>query len=118
MYSYIWNKYFPVIRILVKRSADAEQMLDLNRIDFERIGKGRKASHKFNIEFIDGKPTTIVRDNELAQTLVSLLMEDNVTKTLLMQNNYEFSFNNKFQLYIKNIKKLQDHSEEEINTEE
>src|SRR5947199_1501877 len=118
MYTYIWNKYFPVIRILMKRSAYAEQMLDLNRIDFERAGKGRKAVFKFNIEFINGKPASITKDNELAQTLASILMDDEVTKALLLKYNYEFSFNTKFQLYIKNIEKQQESAQEEINTEE
>jgi len=117
MYASIWNKYFPVIRILMKRSADAQQILDFNRIDFERTGKGRKAGYKFNIEFIDGKLTTNTRDNELAQTLVAELMQDNVTKELLLHNNYEFCFDTKFQLYIKNTGK-QDYSEEEINIEQ
>jgi hypothetical protein len=118
MYSYIWNKYFPVIRILMKRSADAEQMLNLNRIDFERIGKGRKAVFKFNIEFINGRLTGMIKENELAQTLATALMNDEVTKALLLQHNYEFSFNTKFQLYIKNIEKQQEDTPEEINVEE
>ena|SRR5690242_12470138 len=105
MYTYIWNKYFPVIRILMKRSTNAEQMLELNRIDFERSGKGRKAVLKFEIAFIDEKPTGMIRDNQLAQSLASMLMEDDTTKELLLQNNYEFSFDTKFQLHIKSIKK-------------
>jgi hypothetical protein len=63
VYTYIWNKYFPVIRVLMKRSADTEQTLELNRIDFERSGKGRKAVYKFNIEFTNGKLTGMIRDN-------------------------------------------------------
>jgi len=118
MYTYIWNKYFPVVRILMKRSADTEQMLDLNRIDFERQEKGRKGVYKFNIEFIDGKLTGVIRNNQLAQSLASILMEDDITKELLLQNNYEFSFNTKFQLHIKNTKKQQVDSQQEINTEE
>jgi hypothetical protein len=118
MYSHIWNKYFPVIRILMKRSADAEQMLNLNRIDFERVGKGRKAVFKFNIEFINGRLTGMIKDSELAQTLATALMNDEVTKALLLQHNYEFSFNTKFQLYIKNTQKQQEHAQEEINAEE
>jgi hypothetical protein len=102
----------------VKRSANAEQMLDLNRIDFERSGKARKAVYKFNIEFINGEPTTMIRDNQLAQTFASALMEDDVTKELLSQNNYEFSLTTKFQLHIKKIKKQQAYLQEEINIEE
>jgi hypothetical protein len=98
----------------MKRSANAEQMLDINRIDFERLGKGRKAAYKFNIEFINGKPAAMLGDNQLAQNLASVLMENDVTKELLLQNNYEFSFDTKLQLHIKNIKKQEVHLLEEI----
>jgi hypothetical protein len=114
MYTYVWNKYFPVIRILMKRSAIAEQTLSINRIDFERLGKGRKAVYKLNIEFINGKPTTMLGDNQLAQSLASVLMADDFTSQLLLQHNYEFSFDTKFQLHIKNIKKQEVHLQEEI----
>lgn len=114
MYTYIWNKYFPVIRILMKRSANAEQMLELNRVDFERSGKGRKAIYKFEIAFIDGRPPGMIGDNQLAQSLVPVLMRDDITKELLMQNNYEFSFDTKYQLHIKNIKKQEVPLQEEV----
>lgn len=118
MYTYIWNKYFPVIRILMKRSASAEQTLELSRTDFERLGKGSKASYKFNIEFNNGKPTAIDRDNEFVKAFVSLLQEDETTKLLVSQNDYEFSFNTKFQLSVKNIKKHELALPEEIDADE
>src|SRR4051794_23917735 len=118
MYASIWNKYFPVIRILMKKSAGSEQTLDFSSIDFERTGKGRKTGYKFDIEFINGKLATDVRNNELAQTLVSELTVDDITKTLLLQNNYQFTFNSRFQLYIKNTGKHGNHSQEKIDTEQ
>ena len=36
MYTHIWKKYLPIIRILLKKSITESQVLDLNRIDFER----------------------------------------------------------------------------------
>src|SRR6266496_2288155 len=96
MYTYIWNKYLAVIRILIKRSATLEQTLNLNRIDFE------KAGNKFNIEFINGKVNNMLSNNELAQALANILLGDDIIRLLLLENNYEFSFNTKFQLQIKN----------------
>ena len=61
MYTYIWNKYLPVIRILLKKSAAGAQLLSLNREDFEREGTGRKAGYKFTIAFTDGKATNEIR---------------------------------------------------------
>jgi hypothetical protein len=118
MYASIWKKYFPVIRILMKKTVHSEQILDFSSVDFERIGKGRKAGHKFNIQFIQGKLISNLSNNELAASLVTELMEDNTTKALLFQNNYEFSFNTRFQLYIKNTGKHGDQSQEKIDTEQ
>lgn len=117
MYASVWNKYFPVVKLLMKKSSNAEQILDFSSIDFEHIGKGKKASYKFNIEFVDGKLNSDVSKNELASSLVTQLMDDTSTSALLLVNNYEFNFNTKFQLSIKNTGRHKDDSEEEINEE-
>jgi hypothetical protein len=50
MYSQTWNKYLPVIRILLKRSATAPQQTGLNKTDFETGGsRTRKLSCSFTI---------------------------------------------------------------------
>jgi hypothetical protein len=102
MYTYIWNKYLPVIRILLKKSATGDQLLDLNRIDFERAGTGRKAGYKFTIEFVDGKVGNVISGSDLASHLAIVMLEDASTKQILKENNYNVSLNTKFQLLIKN----------------
>lgn len=52
MFSQAWNIYLPIIKILLKRSAGADQTLDMNRTDFERAAGGRKAKLTFSISFI------------------------------------------------------------------
>jgi len=116
MYASIWKKYFPVIKILMKKSLSSEQVLDFSSIDFEHIGKLSKAVYKFEFAFIKGKLNKNSGANEFAASLVTELTGDTATKSLLLQNNYEFSFN-KFQLFIKNTGEPKDHSEEEINNE-
>jgi hypothetical protein len=102
MYTHIWNKYLPVIRILLKKSAAGNQTLDLNRIDFERAGSGRKAGYKFNIEFEDGKVGNVISGSDLASHLSIVMLEDPSTKQILKENNYSVSLNTRFQLLIKN----------------
>ncbi len=101
MYVAIWNKYLPIIRILIKRSLTAEQALDLNRIDFERAGSGRKAGYKFNIEFRNGRVANIISNIPLAADLASAMLDDAATKAILTGNEYHISLNTKFQLSIK-----------------
>lgn len=102
MYTSIWSKYLPVIKILMKRSVNGEQKLALNRIDFERAGTGRKAGYKFIIEFTNGKVGNLISSSLLASHLATVLQEDEIIKQLLQENNYEVSLNTKFQLLIKN----------------
>ena len=103
MYTHIWLKYLPIIKILMKRSATGEQNLDLNRIDFERAGTGRKAGYKFTIEFTNSRVTNVISNSPLAPDLATVILQDDVIKTLLASNNYQVSLNTRFQLSIKNV---------------
>lgn len=98
MYITIWNKYLPIIRILLKRAVTANQTLDLNRIDFERAGSGRKSGYKFLIEFNKGRVGNIISGIPLAADLATVMQEDSATKTILLANNYHISLNTKFKL--------------------
>src|ERR1700733_3075648 len=102
MYNHIWKKYLPIIKILMKKSATEDQVLDLNRVDFERAGTGRKAGYKFTIEYVDGKVGNVISGSDLASHLAIVMLEDAGTKQILKENNYNVSLNTKFQLLIKN----------------
>jgi hypothetical protein len=103
MYNHVWKKYLPIIRILMKKSISEDQVLDLNRIDFERAGTGRKAGYKFKIEFTDGKVGNVISGSTLAMHLAQVLLEDDGARQILTENNFELSLNTKFQLSIKNV---------------
>ncbi len=103
MYNHIWKKYLPIIKILMKKSATEDQVLDLNRVDFERAGTGRKAGYKFTIEFTDGKVGNVISGSTLAMHLASVVLEDDGARQILQNNNYEVSLSTKFQLSIKNV---------------
>lgn len=103
MYTHIWLKYLPIIKILMKRSANGEdQTLDLNRIDFERAGTGRKSGYKFTIEFANGRVANVISNSPLAPDLAAVLLQDDAVKTILSNNNFHVILNTKFQLSIKN----------------
>ena len=105
MYNHIWKKYLPIIKILMKKSVSQEQVLTLNRIDFERAGTGRKAGYKFKIQFIDGKVGNVISGSTLAMHLAQVILEDDTAKQILNEHNFEVSLNTKFQLIIKNVQK-------------
>ncbi|MEO8711994.1 MAG: hypothetical protein ABI405_07730 [Parafilimonas sp.] len=101
-YLSVWNKYVPVIRILLKKSAAEEQSFNMNRIDFERAGGIRKSGYKFVVNFIGFRPDTILAGNELVQSFIYALQNDETVHQLLSKNNYKFTLNTKYQLQIKN----------------
>jgi len=106
MYNHIWKKYLPIVKILMKKSISGEdQVLALNRIDFERAGTGRKAGYKFKIEFTDGKVGNVISGSTLAMHLAQVILEDDAAKQILNGHNFEVALNTKFQLIIKNIAK-------------
>ena len=103
MYNHIWKKYLPIIRILLKKSNSEDQVLALNRIDFERAGTGRKAGYKFDINFADGKVSNVISGSDLATHLAQVILEDDAARNILAENNYTISLNTKFQLTIKHV---------------
>lgn len=103
----VWQKYIPVIRILLKRSAAGDQVLTMNRIDFERDGKTRKSGYKFVVNFVNSKPDIIPAGNEFIQSFISSLQNDEIIHELFLKNNYIFTLSNKYQLEIKSNKLLQ-----------
>ncbi len=103
MYNHIWKKYLPFINIQLKRSAGGEQVLDLNRGDFERAGTGRKAGYKFTIEFTEARVSNVISNSQLALNLAAVMLENEATRQILRNNHFSISLNTKFQLITKNL---------------
>jgi len=101
MYTNVWTKYLPIIRILLKKSAAADQALDLNLPDFERAGIARKSGYKFNIVFSKGRVDNVIISSPLASNLAQVLLSDAVIKELFMKNDYHVGMNTKFQMSFK-----------------
>jgi hypothetical protein len=99
----VWNKYLPAIRILLKKAATTEQLLGVNRDDFERAAGIRKSGYRFTVNFIDGRTDAFFNGNDIVQAFISVLVEDAATHVRLAENDYTFSFNSKYQLQIKHI---------------
>ena len=116
MYNHIWKKYLPFINIQLKRSANGEQVMNLNRVDFERAGTGRKAGYKFMIQFTEGRVSNVISGSPLAMNLAAVMLEEESTKKILKQSQYEVSLNTKFQLLTKNCRAVK--AEDEVVEEE
>src|SRR5215217_3668803 len=101
MYKHVWNKYLPIIRILIKRSLTADQTLAMNATDFERASAGRKAGYKFSLGFSNGRLNTAMSTSPVAKDLLETLLQDEVIKECFMQNEFVLDMSPKFLLVIK-----------------
>jgi|SRR4029079_7963921 hypothetical protein len=102
MFLQTWNKYLPVIKILLKRSVNGEQTLDMNSSDFQRASGGKKVKFTFSIPLIRGRVPTGGIFPAVAKDLISVLQQDNTALRFVQQNELEFAMNSDFQLYIRN----------------
>lgn len=119
MFIQLWNKYLPVIKILLKRSATSEQTLSMNKTDFERAAGGKKLKHTFKVFIRDGKLENAPKQSQLVKQLHTSLLEDDITKQLLKQQEFQFILNSNFQLLIRNLSPapVKPEPKEEIKTE-
>lgn len=103
MYTQTWDKYLPVIRILLKRAITQEQTLQLNTSDFQKAATVRKTGPKFTIGFSNGKSDNITGLPDIAKNLSSVLLYDPAAKKLLSQHAYTISFDTKCQLILRRV---------------
>src|SRR5688500_11192889 len=102
MYVHVWNKYLTIIKILMKKTYAETQTLDLNRIDAERAGSGRKAGYKCSIDFKQGRVSNIISGSPLASDLAMVLLNDPASRTILTNADITVTLNTKFQLTLVN----------------
>lgn len=100
MYKQLWQKYVPIVRLLMKRSDAEPQTLELNRLDFDGAGV-KKSNLKFTIEFQNGKVSNIIHDSRIAMDLSDLLLENEQVNDILSEQDVVISVNTKYQMTIK-----------------
>jgi hypothetical protein len=117
MFTQTWNKYLPIIKILMKRSSTGPQTLDMNQTDFQRAAGGRKVKFTFTVVLHKGRIQNITSPPPLARELSIILQEDDMTRKLVRQQDYEFSLNSGFQLTIKNNAQPETETNSETDTD-
>lgn len=102
MFTQTWRKYLPVIQILLKRSVQGDQSLQMNHTDFERAAAGRKIRYSFsNLELVRARMNNQSKQPPFAKEFAAFLLEDENMKRFLMDKHVEFSMTNNFSLSIK-----------------
>ncbi|RYY90666.1 MAG: hypothetical protein EOO15_01725 [Chitinophagaceae bacterium] len=102
-YEIVWQKYLPVIRIVMKRALGGDQLLKLNAPDFERLGLTRKSGYKFDVRLQQGKLAEVIIDHPLAASMAQVLLNDDAINALLAGREFEISLSSRYELSIRHI---------------
>jgi hypothetical protein len=100
MYTQVWLKFLPVIRIMLKRAVASPQLLKLNRTDFDKAGGGKKVGFRFTVMLSNAKVQNSIT-SPIAKDLVTILQQDEATAAILSAKNFELELNPKCELNIR-----------------
>jgi hypothetical protein len=100
MYTQVWTKFLPVIRIMLKRAVASPQVLKLNRTDFDKAGGGKKVGFRFTVELKGAKVQNKVV-SPIAKDLITATQQDSATTEILAGKLYELDLNPKCELSIR-----------------
>ena len=104
MFTATWKKYLPVIIILLKRSSQGEQTLEMNITDFERASGGRKVKFGFNNLHMENARMNInEKHTPLAREFGAVLQESPQARAILLNQYFEFSMSTSSRLLIRNV---------------
>ena len=107
MYTHIWNKYLPVIRILLKKSAKESQSFAFNVSDFEKTGPQKKTGFNFTLAFHNGRLSNLAGLSGPAKELSAVLTQDTTIHELLQHGEYLLTMNAKFVLSLQQVSRVE-----------
>jgi len=102
-YLYLWMKYANVIRVLLKKTDNETQKLQLYKHEFEQGGRHPGASLAFSLDLINGKAMNIVSSTGIARDLWQVLAENSVSKELLKERKIKVSIGKSLELQFERI---------------
>ncbi len=107
MYTQVWMKFMPAIRIILKRAVSSPQLIALNRTDFDKAGGGKKAGFNFTVELKNARSQTTIT-SAIARDLVSALQADSAAMSTLADKEFELELNSKCELRIKHTSPVEE----------
>jgi hypothetical protein len=97
---HLWMKYDKVIRLLLKRTDNETQKLQLYKHEFENRGNRSTTGYEFNLELNNGRTVNYLNTPAIARDLVQILNNNTETKNWLKERNVKLSMGKSLELQI------------------
>lgn len=99
-YSYLWNKYRPVVLKLMKDASKKPQQYKFLKHEFNDINPREKGGHSFEMELSNGRPNSAMKASMVAQSLFAVLDQSMTAMDLAQGAIYEFSMDKQYNLEV------------------
>lgn len=107
-YTLLWKKYLPVIKILLKKTDDGAQKLQMYPHEFEKTGAKSKTGYVFTLQISNGRAVNNSIKKAAANDLFLVMIEDETLSEFLKGKDLRFSVGKNYEMTIqKEVKELQ-----------
>jgi hypothetical protein len=106
MYTQLWKKYLPVIRLLLKKTVDGEQKLQIYKHEFESTGARNKLGYVFSLELVNGKPINKSAATAVASDLYGVLSSNEAVAEWLKDQKIKISVGRSCELVMQKFEKV------------
>lgn len=118
VYSYLWNKYRPVILQLMSASSSEPQEYKLFPHEFQSLNPRQKGGYAFTLEASRGKALNDIRKSPVALDLLQTLQQSRRAVELMEEATFELSLDKNFVLHVNRKEEKVEEPEETEETEE
>lgn len=104
-YTLLWMKYAAVIHVLIKKTDNETQKLQLYKHEFEHSGH-KNANNSFSIDLVNGRAMNVVSTTAIARDLWQVLDNNSSTKNLLKERKIRVTIGKSFELQFEKIQDI------------
>jgi hypothetical protein len=102
-YLQLWMKYSHVMRVLLKKTDDEKQKLQLFKHEIEGLGIKNASGHVFSLELVNGKAIKNTNTTAISKDLVQLIDNDNALRNILKERSVKVSMDKTYELQLEKL---------------
>ncbi|HEY3429646.1 MAG TPA: hypothetical protein VGK39_03145 [Cyclobacteriaceae bacterium] len=107
-YAPLWNKYRPAILKMMLAAAYEPQQYKLMQHEIQAMDEKKKTGFGFNLFISGSKATNNIKDSEIAQDLLNMLLLSRKGAELVDVHSYEIMLDKKFVLHINQVSPIRE----------
>ena len=105
-YLHLWLKYAAVIHVLLKKTDNENQKLQLYKHEFEHSVHKQNTNFTFSFDLINGKAVNVVSTTAIARDLWQVLDNNTPTKNWLKDRKVKISIGKSLELQLEKIEPI------------